>query len=195
MIIVETIAIIVLASFFGWYNFRVQNNIQYTGDPLQDPNGYQTQWVVATATSYATLTVRHSDNQYPTSNLTYPFSVEAKEMNSYLVISYAACAQWQFQNSTSQTFPPPCVAPASMSMYIINSMVCLGPGTPVVREPYTVQSHMQSNVVYESGNVSTSAITTARFPVPAGNYCIVIADAGLTDLTVFMYGKVEFTTV
>jgi hypothetical protein len=83
-----------------------------------------------------------------------------------------------------------------MNMYVINAGYCVpNPAKPIIRESYSVQYHISSNVLYESGNTSTPTPTTARFPVPAGDYCIVIIDTGQTDLSVLMNVKVEYTTV
>ena len=83
-----------------------------------------------------------------------------------------------------------------MNMYVINAGYCVpNPAKPIIREFYSVQYHISSNVLYESGNTSTPTPTTVRFLVPAGDYCIVIIDTGQTDLSVLMNVKVEFTTV
>jgi len=83
-----------------------------------------------------------------------------------------------------------------MNMYVVNTGYCLpNTGKPTIRESYSVQYHISSNVFYESGNTSTPTPSIARFPVPAGDYCIVIIDTGQTDLSVLMNVKVEFTTV
>ena len=196
IIIGLSIAIIVLAATFGWYYYRVQNALQFTGDPQYDPNGYQTQWIVGTSSNNVTSTVGHSTDGSPTSNMTIPFSIQAREMNSYLTISYAPCARWLWQNMSEPRPPPTCTAPAAMNMYIINTGYCV-PYTvkPTIRESYSVQYHISSNVLYKSGNTSTPTPMTVRFPVPAGDYCIVIIDTGQTDLSVLMNAKVEYTTV
>lgn len=196
IIIALSIVIIVLATSLSWYYYHIQNAVAYTGDPLYDPNGYQTQWIVGTSTNNVTSTVQHSTNGYPTANMTMPFSVQARQMNSYLTISYAPCARWLMQNVTGPRPPPTCTAPAAMSMYIINNGYCVPyAAKPTIRESYSVQYHASSNVLYESGNTTTPTPTTARFPVPASDYCIVIVDTGLTDLSVLMNAKVEYTTV
>ena len=180
----------------GWYYYHVQSGLQYTGDPQYDPNGYQTQWIVGTSSNNVTSTMAHSTNAYPTSNMTIPFSIQARQMNSYLTILYAPCARWPSQNISGPRPPPTCTAPAAMNMYVINTGYCLpNTGKPTIREFYNVQYHASSNVLYESGNTSTPTPTTARFPVPAGDYCIVIIDTGQTDLSVLMNAKVEYTTV
>ena len=86
LIIALSIAIIVPAATFGWYYYHVQNGLQYTGDPQYDPNGYQTLWIVGTSSNNVTSTMAHSTNAYPTSNMTIPFSIQARQMNSYLTI-------------------------------------------------------------------------------------------------------------
>ncbi len=195
IIIAESIFIIILSVSLGWDYYHVENSLQYTGDPLYDPNGYQTMWIIGTATNNATSTVSYS-SQYPTSNQTAPFSVQARMMNSYLAMSYAPCAKWTVQNTTGPRPPPTCNAPAAMNMIIINSGVCLPSfPKPVIRESYSVQYHISSNVLYESGNTTSSEMTTVRFLVPAGDYCIIIIDTGQTDLSVLMNAKVEFTTL
>jgi len=195
IIIAESILIIVLSVSLGWYYYHVQNSLQYTGDPLYDPNGYQTMWIIGTATNNATFTAAYS-SLGPPSNQTAPFSVQARMMNSYLTVSYAPCARWSFQNNTGPRPPPTCSAPAAMSMIIINSGYCLPSfPKPVVRESYSVQYHVSSNVLYESGNTTSSVMTTVRFPVPAGDYCIITIDTGKTDLSVLMNAKIEFTAV
>ena len=196
IIIGETIAIVVLAGFFGWYYYHVQNSLQYVGDPRYDPNGYQTQWVVGTATNNVTGTVQRSTNGSPTANITAPFSVEARQMNSYMSILFAPCVLWSFQNVSGSGPPPTCSKPASMEMYVINSGVCLSPlAKDPIRYSYDLQSHRASNILYESGNITHAVVTTARFPVPAGDNCIIIIDSGQTDLSVIMNAKIEFTSV
>ncbi len=196
VIMALSIAIIVLAATFGWYYYHVQNGLQYIGDPQYDPNGYQTQWIVGTSSNNATSTVAHSTNAYPTSNMTIPFSIQARQMNSYLTILYAPCARWLSENISGPRPPPTCTASAAMNMYVVNTGYCLpNTGKPTIRESYSVQYHISSNVFYESGNTSTPTPSIARFPVPAGDYCIVIIDTGQTDLSVLMNVKVEFTTV
>src|SRR5712664_1169327 len=91
MIIVLSVTIVVLAAAFGWYYYHVQNGLQYTGDPRYDPNGYQTQWIVGTSSNNVSSTVQHSRNAYPTSNMTIPFRIQSRQMNSYLTILYAPC--------------------------------------------------------------------------------------------------------
>ena len=189
IIIGLSIAIIILAAAFGWYYYHVQNGLQYTGDPLYNPNGYQTQWFVGTSSGNVTFTFGHSTNQ------TIPFSIPARQMNSYLTITYAPCARWLYQNVSSPP-PPTCAAPAMMNVYVVNTGYCEpNPAKPTIRESYSVQYHVSSNVLYESGNISTPTPSTARFPTPAGDYCIVIIDAGQTDLSVLMNVKAEYTTV
>ncbi len=197
IIIGETIAIIVLAGFTGWYYYRVQNSLQYTGDPRYDPNGYQTQWIIGTATNNATSTVQHSANGSPTANITIPFNIQARQMNSYLTISFAPCVLWLIQNISGPRPPPTCTNPASMEMHIISSSVCVSfiPKDPI-RYSYDLQSHRSSNILYESGNITQPVITSARFPVPTGDNCVIIIDSGQTDfLSVLMNAEVEFTTV
>jgi hypothetical protein len=190
IIIVLSIAIIVLAATFGWYYYHVQNGLQYTGDPQYDPNGYQTQWIVGTSSNNVTSTVG------PTSNITIPFSIQARQMNSYLTILYAPCARWLYQNVSGPRPLPTCTAPAAMNMYVINAGYCVpNPAKPTIRESYSVQYHISSNVLYESGNTSTPTPTTPRFPVPPGDYCIIIIDTGQTDLSVLMNVRVEYTTI
>ena len=189
-IVALSIAIVALAAAFGWYYYHVQNGLQYTGDPRYDPNGYQAQWIVGTSSNNSTSTVGHSTNQ------TIPFSIQARQMNSYLAISYAPCALWLYQNVSGPNSPPTCKAPAAMNMYIVSNGYCVSySAKPSIRESYSVQYHASSNVLYESGNTSTPAPTTARFPAPAGGYCIFIIDTGQTDLSVLMNVKVEYTTV
>ncbi len=196
IIIAESAAIIILAVSLGWYYYHVQNDVAYTGDPLYDPNGYQTQWIVGTSTNNVTSTVQHSTNGYPTANMTTPFSIQARQMNSYLVMSFAPCARWPSENVSGPRPSPTCTTPAAMSMYIINSGVCLpSVPKPIIRESYILQYHSASNVLYESGNTSTPATTSVRFLVPAGDYCIIIIDTGQTDLSVIMNAKIEYTTI
>src|SRR5260370_32252994 len=92
MIIALSVAIIVLETTFSWCYYHVQNGLQYTGDPKYDPNGYQTQWISGTSSNNVTSTVG------PTSNITIQFSIQARQMNSYLTILYAPCARWLSQN-------------------------------------------------------------------------------------------------
>src|SRR5215467_9171141 len=91
VIVVGSAVIIMLAISLGWFYYHVQNNLAYTGDPLYDPNGYQTQWIVGTSSNNGTSTVQHSTNGYPTANMTTSFSIQARQMNSYLVGSFAPC--------------------------------------------------------------------------------------------------------
>ena len=193
VIVALSISIIVLGSAFVWYYYHVQNGLQYTGDPRYDPNGYQTQWIVGTSSNNVSSTMQHSTNGYPTSNMTIPFSIQARQMNSYLTILYAPCVLWLYQNNSG---PTTCTGPAAMNMYVFNTGYCEpAPAKPTIRVSYNVTYHTPSNVLYESGNTSTVTPTTARFPAPAGDYCIVIIDTGRTDLSVLMNVKVEYTTV
>jgi len=193
IIMALSIAIIVLAATFGWYYYHVQNGLQYTGDPRYDPNGYQTQWIVGTSSNNSSSTMTHSTNGYPTSNQTIPFSIQARQMNSYLTILYAPCVLWLYQNASG---PTTCTGPAAMNIYIFNTGYCEPtPAKPTIRESYNITFHTASNVLYESGNTSNPTPTIARFPAPASDYCIVVVDTGQTDLSVLMNVKVEYTTV
>jgi len=195
IIIGESIVLVILSVSLGWYYYHVQNSLQYTGDPLYDPNGYQTMWIVGTPTNNGTFTAAYS-SLGPPSNQTDPFSVQARMMNSYLAVSYAPCARWTIQNTTGPRLPSTCSAPAAMNMIIINSGLCLPSfPKPVVRESYSVQYHISSNLLYESGNTTSPEMTSVRFPIPAGDYCIIIMDTGQTDLFVLMNAGIEFTTV
>lgn len=83
-----------------------------------------------------------------------------------------------------------------MEMYIINSGACLSPlPKDPIRYSYDLQSDRASDILYESGNITQPLMTSARFPVPAGDNCIIIIDSGQTDLSVLMNAKVEFTAV
>lgn len=187
VIVVLSIAIVVLAAAFGWYYYHVQNSSQYTGDPRYDPNGYQAQWIVGTSSNSVSSTFGHSTNQ------TIPFSIQAREMNSYITIVYAPCAHWLYQNGSG---PTTCTASAAMNMFVVNSGYGVpNSARPIIRDSYIVPTHQSSNLLYVSGNTSTATPSVARFPVPGGDYCIVIIDTGQTDLSVLMNVKVEYTTV
>lgn len=191
LIITESIVIIVLASWFGWYYYHVQNSLQYAGDPLYGPNGYQTEWIIGTSSSNITASI----GQHPTANITLHFSVQARQLNSYMVIVYAPCAKWLYENISGPR-PPTCAAPASMSMYIFQGGACFSPiAKNPIRESYSVQYHSPSNVLYESGNITTPTVTSARFPASAGDNCILISNTGQTDLVVMVNAKIQFTTV
>jgi hypothetical protein len=60
IIIAESILIVILSVSLGWYYYHVQNSLQYTGDPLYDPNGYQTMWIVGTPTNNGMFTAAYS---------------------------------------------------------------------------------------------------------------------------------------
>ncbi|MHB1907942.1 MAG: hypothetical protein ACYCQJ_03600 [Nitrososphaerales archaeon] len=183
--IVEALIIILLMALGMWYYFVVQSEIQYTGDPTLDPYGYHTLYIFGTSTSNYSFTIEKSMNGFPTANFTSSFIVNSSQMNSFLELQFSPCASLLYVKNTSRDVPF-CVGGAKAEVFV-TSNVC------TAYRGYNLAFEMDSNILYDSGNVSAQQKAGVRLSI--GYNCLIFEDTGNTSLSMITNSKLFYTSI